>query len=77
MPEANVHPFFGLRCFSHDVDEPRDADTYEVCFECNHVYQTEADLLAAHNRTLLANKERPRTELGSLAYFCAECLHDF
>ena len=71
------HPFFGERCVWHGVDEPRDADTFQVCFECNHVYPTEADLLAAHNRVLLAMGDPPRTTLGSLRYFCGECTHDF
>lgn len=68
----------GERCYSHNVDEPRDTNTYRVCFECNHVYQTEADLLAAHNRNKAEMGDGPEQQLTpSLASFCAECIHDF
>lgn len=36
-------------CQWHYVEEFIDDDTFQVCPECFHVYQTEQDLLDAHN----------------------------
>lgn len=36
-------------CFIHHEVEPLGADPYRVCFECGHVYQAPADLVAAYN----------------------------
>lgn len=77
MANDGVHPFLGMRCSIHNVDEPRDDDTFQVCFECNHVYQTEQDLLDSHNADLVLYGEEPRSELGFLRFFCGECVHDF
>jgi hypothetical protein len=52
--------------------------SYAYCYECGHVYETAADLLAGHNANLEDYGEPRRTELDdNLAGFCADCLHSF
>jgi hypothetical protein len=62
-------------CAVHEKDEPTTDETYRVCFECGHVYETEKDLEEAwdetYPQTLL--RGRPARKID----FCPICLHDF
>ena len=73
--EATPGPDFCWSCYK---DEPiPETGAFQVCGECFHVYVTEDDLLASHNRVLAEMGEPPRIELGDLRHFCGECIHDF
>lgn len=54
-----------------------ESGAYKVCFECNHVYITEDDLLVAHNNMLSEMDEERIEDLGDLQYCCGMCSHDF
>lgn len=62
VPEGEHH------CWFHHADEHPTEDTYQVCGECWHVYQTAADLEAAWD-----GPHRTAAEI----YSCPECAHDF
>lgn len=72
-------------CWSHYRLEPSDEQTFQVCFECNHVYQGASDLVMAYR---LAREEMSPLMTASEAMegwickasditFCQYCLHDF
>lgn len=46
-------------CWSHYEIEPLGLDPYRVCFECGHVYQSPADLVAAYNAVVSDKIENP------------------
>lgn len=65
-------------CWVHDELEPRSENPYLVCFECGHVYETEADLERDYMEE--RPKDTPITVTPVPAdeiYFCPHCLHDF
>lgn len=76
-------------CWSHDVDEPIPEYAYQVCFECNHVYANEQELVDAFNRIVAEmnadgaqryGKDHKPREMATSAtgiHFCQHCLHDF
>lgn len=73
-------------CWSHGRSEPMDADSYRACGECSHVFQTEAELIADHNRELAEMRERHSDEAnaeirdvtsGEEIWSCPHCIHDF
>lgn len=73
-------------CFSHNRREPVDENTYRVCGECFHVFQTEADLIRDHNAELAdmrsrhsddAAREMPDATSGETIVTCPHCVHDF
>jgi hypothetical protein len=77
-------------CFHHHLDEvpPPGTEPFLVCFECNHAYLTEGDLVDAFNKMgaqmeseAIANGWAPiefvPVESADLIWFCAFCIHDF
>lgn len=79
-------------CHSCEREERADAQTYQVCHECNHVFQTARDLKRAyrelpngtwpkHIKLTLWTRFRGwlhRTFLkADSIFFCPRCLHDF
>lgn len=68
----NVH------CWIHDVDEIATDDSYKVCFECRHVYQTAERLWAAHlaHYVGVAPADLPPFDPDRLVS-CPLCAHDF
>lgn len=57
---------------------------YCICFECGHVYRTEADLMAAYNRAMDELEAEigggpvwVRKTTGAEIPFCPACAHDF
>lgn len=73
-------------CWSHGRSEPVDDDTYRVCGECFHAFQTEADLIREHNAELAemrkrhsgeANAEISDATSGAEIWTCPHCIHDF
>lgn len=72
MDEIN----YRLWCHVHNVEEYENDDTYLICYECNHVYQTSDDLIAA----FMPLSERygdgaPRQPKD--IHSCPLCAHDF
>lgn len=59
-------------CYAHNVDEPVTAGTFRVCGECRHAFQTQADLVAADQKSLGEEARDP-----SAIYSCPVCAHDF
>jgi hypothetical protein len=64
-------------CWIHDVDEPADADTHLVCFECNHAYPTAADLLAALHANYPHTARADLTQNPAEITSCPHCAHSF
>lgn len=73
-------------CWSHGRSEPMGADIYRMCGECFHVFPTEAELIADHNRELAemrkrhsdeASAEMPDATSGEEIWSCPHCIHDF
>lgn len=77
-------------CWSHNVNEPANEETYRICFECNHVFQTEDDLVNAHNAKVEEMRMDgpggdfewevayiPLAQRGSDIHCCPFCIHDF
>lgn len=59
-------------CFIHaPVIEPITTDTYRVCFECGHVYETEKDLEAVEQ------EKWGRLTLAERIMACPLCVHDW
>ncbi|MFJ4828452.1 hypothetical protein ACIP79_00700 [Streptomyces sp. NPDC088747] len=80
MPERVTEDW----CFSHGRVEPDDENTYRVCLECSHVFQTEADLIRDHNAELAEVRVRqpgapvlPDATSGEEIWTCPHCIHDF
>jgi hypothetical protein len=61
-------------CCWHDVDEPQGG--YRTCFECWHVYQTAAELLAEHNKVLASLGLPPETDVERV-HCCPFCTHSW
>ena len=76
-----------LHCWVHGVDEPHKGTAYRICFECNHVYRSEAELVKAYNEgqdeaNEIAKRNgwpliRYRKKTARTIYFCPLCLHDW
>lgn len=69
-------------CYCHNIDEPADSNSYLICFECCHVFQTEKELIDAFNKNLIEyydglHIEGPLASLGDEINFCPFCTHDF
>ena len=75
-------------CWSHYANEPITEDIYLVCFECKHAFQTEQELIDAHNAILhqpLSHSVDPDWEgtvlpdvaSGQEVFCCPHCVHDF
>lgn len=58
--------------------EPVTDETYEVCFECGHVYETEQDLIDTEYETAQSYEDQaiPKQK-GIDILYCPLCLHDF
>lgn len=80
-----TEPAWPSFCHVHGHSEDCTTTTYKVCFECGHVYETEADLIrsvnqmfesiaAADGQTLHSNDYWVS---GEAVYACPECAHDF
>jgi hypothetical protein len=64
-----------LHCHPHGVDsEPLKG--YRWCFECQHMFATAADLLAAHNAVLAGMALEAEGDVGRV-HACPFCVHDF
>ncbi len=66
MPQASF-------CHIDDKEEKVTDETYLVCFECGHVYETQADLIKAWNDE---SEFKSRSDADDIP-FCPLCLHDF
>lgn len=73
-----------LPCVIHGVDED-DTGAHRTCAECWHVWKTEAELLADHNRVMrevaaCCGIPQPLGDLrpgeGVLIRICPLCAHD-
>ena len=66
------------KCFVHDVNEA-DTRTSVRCFECKHVYLTEADMVETWNNMIEELGTGPSSKAKSVSDipFCPLCLHDF
>lgn len=58
-------------CWSCNEHEERPEEVFVVCFECNHVYATAADLERRYT------EECGTRVPASSILFCQECIHDF
>lgn len=63
-------------CFWHHVWEPDNDDTFKVCFECQHVYQTEQDLLGTFNEKMPPLGIERRDSAEGIDW-CPLCAHSF
>lgn len=70
-------------CVSCDVDELLDEKSYQLCWECNHVYQTKEDLLREYllnhpdyKRHVLYAYPLEQVQVSAIT-FCPLCLHDW
>lgn len=79
-------------CFIHQEDEELHPYSFQICFECNHVYQTTEDLVTAYNEEVEKHNIQDEdlegwkySDLEQLKKiydpnkitFCPLCLHDF
>lgn len=64
-------------CLSHYVNEPNDGTVYTICYECNHLFRTEQDLINADReaQTQYGVHENSRP-VGDITA-CPHCNHDF
>lgn len=62
---------FETFCWSCNEHEERPDDVFVVCFECNHVYPTRADL--EHSFAEHTGFERKAADI----FACPLCVHDF
>jgi cupin superfamily acireductone dioxygenase involved in methionine salvage len=89
-PEGRVWNNETSWCFIHEVQEPIPEETWEVCFECKHVYVTKQDFVDAYNAVIKEMRENTqypaadKTKLKDLTPeradsigFCQFCMHDF
>lgn len=67
----------GAHCYSHDVDEEAGPDDFLTCFECNHIFRTEKDLVDAYNKEVAEEIGVPEETNASEIYACPFCIHDF
>ena len=58
-------------CSIHEVDEPVPDTTYEVCFECGHVWLTKEEVETVYKDVF------PDKGLPDDINFCPMCLHDW
>jgi hypothetical protein len=70
-------PYGPDHCYFHGVDEPTDDDTFRVCLECCHVYQTEADLIVAANQAALEYQLGKVYASADEIKWCPLCIHDW
>ncbi len=75
-----------LECVWHKNDEYHGQEIHLRCYECNHVYETDLDLINEFNARVSdsinrgkAEGEEPTTYADSEneINFCPFCLHDF
>jgi hypothetical protein len=77
---ATTHPLAacpdpGRHCIPHGTDgEPLAG--YRWCFECQHMFATASDLLAAHNAVLAGMGLDAEGDVERVAC-CAFCTHDW
>jgi len=69
-------------CYIHNKSEPATDTTYRVCGECNHVFETPADLESADYDLRMHwhreyNDVVPHRMPADHIYACPECSHDF
>lgn len=76
-------------CYTCKKHEPLTPDYFEACAECLHVFETEQDLVDAHNAMIRSmavthpgekvnlTERPPYVKLGDKIYSCPLCLHDF
>ena len=63
-----------FHCCWHNVDEATEG--YRLCYECKHMYLTEAELVAAYFDRMVAVAATKRIA-GDTIVFCPLCSHDF
>lgn len=63
------------RCYACGVVDPVTADTYIVCGECGHAFQTREDLVAL-DRTWWVEMGEPYPGDNHPIYACPCCTHD-
>lgn len=80
----NIEACYGsrLHCWIHHADEPPEG--YRWCLECGHMYVTEAELVAAHNKEMdvlsqfgPGESHLPLATSASEIYGCPACAHDW
>jgi hypothetical protein len=63
-------------CFWHNIDEPTEG--YRLCYECMHMYPTEAELIGAYWDAFPEDTPLIMAPLsGATITFCPLCSHDF
>lgn len=87
IPNIEIHPptdeCYAWHCKFHDVDEPITPDTYRVCGECGHAFETDVRLIVETNKTNAAleracpGAELPRHVTPDEIDSCPFCNHDF
>ena len=63
-------------CWYHHRREPYTESDYRVCFECNHVFRSETELIVETN-WLRVHPDAPPVLDGSEVRSCPLCAHDF
>lgn len=58
MPHTQVAECGDKHCFIHQEDEQLHPHSYQICFECNHVYQTAGELITAYNQEITKHNLR-------------------
>jgi hypothetical protein len=87
IPNIEIHKpsdtCYAMHCTFHDVDEPITEDTYRVCGECGHAFETDVRLIVETNKTNAAMEkavpgaELPRHVTADDINHCPFCYHDF
>lgn len=62
-------------CYSHNIDEPFGPNSYRVCGECGHVFDTAEDLIEDFNSEMPEGLP-PEVDVQKIN-FCPWCTHDF
>ncbi len=75
-PSGECH---GQHCYSHNLDESGYGDRFKICFECNHVFRTEEELIEAYREAVeefFPGRSQESIKLEDI-FFCPHCHHDF
>jgi hypothetical protein len=66
-----------MHCYFHMIDEP-DENAVLVCGECMHAFQTESEVVDAHNVIMREVSAAPVLAVTtSDVWACPLCTHDF
>lgn len=64
-------------CAIHDVEEPCGANTYRICFECGHVWETMEVMVKFYRIEFFEVDPTIQDKEGDEISFCPLCLHDW